>query len=365
MTRIKEVTSYLESLAPLSTQESYDNCGLIVGDANAEVKGIIVSLDCTEAIVEEAKKKGCNLIVAHHPIVFKGLKKLNGSNYVERTVIAAIKADVAIYAIHTNFDHYIHGVNREIGTRLGLQNLRVLSPKKDLINKLVTYVPNEQFETVAEALFSAGAGHIGNYSECSFASQGIGTYKPNEQSNPFEGKAGQRSMVEERRLEVVVPVNLAGKLISVLKDTHPYEEVAYELYALLNENQYVGSGMIGEFETPMSEEDFLQKVKDTFHIPMIRHTQLLGREVKSIAFCGGAGSFLMRDAIRNKADFYLTGDMKYHEFFDAEDKIVLADIGHYESEQFTSNRLYDILTKNFPKFAVRLTEVNTNPINYY
>lgn len=363
--KIKDVTAYLEALAPLSLQESYDNSGLIVGHPEDELNGILVSLDCTEEIVDEAVRTGCNLVVSHHPVVFRGLKKLNGNSYVERTVMKAIRQGIALYAIHTNFDNYQFGVNREIGERLGLQNLSVLAPKAGILNKLVCYVPENDAYTVLEAMFAAGAGRIGNYAECSFSMQGQGTFLPLDEANPAEGEVGVKSTVEERRLEVLVDAHSAGKVIAAMKTTHPYEEVAYELYALLNENQTIGAGMIGELPEPMDEKEFLAWVKKTFGCGVIRHTRLLGKEVRKVAFCGGSGSFLLRDAIRSGADVYISGDFKYHEFFDAEDRIVIADIGHFESEQFTSQRLVALLTKKFPKFAVRLTEVDTNPINYF
>lgn len=363
--KIGDLTRYLEDLAPRAWQECYDNSGLIVGDPESEITGVIIALDCIESVVDEAIAKGANLVVAHHPIVFKGLKQLNGKNYVERTVIKAIKHDVALYAIHTNFDNYAQGVNAEIGERLGLQNLRILSPKAEVLNKLAYFVPLAAADEVAQAVFDAGAGKIGKYDECGFALEGRGSFRPLEGANPAEGEIGKRHGLSEIRMEVVVPSDQAGKVIRALKNAHPYEEVAYDLYPLLNENQEVGAGMVGDLPTAMDETEFLAFVKKTFHCGVIRHTELTGKKVKKVAFCGGAGSFLIQDALRAGADVYLTGDLKYHEFFDAENKIVLADIGHFESEQFTSQRLSALLKKKFTTFAVHLTEVQTNPINYF
>lgn len=362
---VREITNHLEKLAPLSTQESYDNSGLIVGTGNEEVSNVLISLDCTEDVVEEAKLKKCELIIAHHPIVFGGLKKLNGKNYVERTVIKAIKYGIAIYAIHTNLDNYLKGVNFEIGNRLGLKDLKVLRPKENSLNKLVFYVPSENKSAVLEALYAVGVGRIGNYSECSFSSKGEGTFKPMEGANPYEGKVGERECVKEERVEVLLPNHLRQRAFSALKKIHPYEEVAHEFYALENQDQYLGSGMVGTLDTEMKTNDFLKRLKDTFNCGVVRHTDLLSNSVKTVAFCGGSGSFLLKDAIRANADIYITGDFKYHEFFDAEDKIIIADIGHYESEQFTSDRIKAILMEKFSTFAVHLTEVNTNPINYF
>lgn len=362
---LKEITDYLESLAPLSTQESYDNSGLIVGDPGKEVTGALVSLDCTEAIVQEAIDKGVNLIVAHHPIIFKGLKKITGKTYVERTIIMAIKNDIAIYAIHTNFDNYKYGVNAEIGQRLGLNNIAVLAPMESSLVKLVCFVPEVNTSDVLKAMFECGAGEIGNYKNCSYRSLGIGTFQPEEGAEPFEGEIGRLSEVKENRVEVLVRKEALQSVLFAMKAAHPYEEVAYEAYELLNLNQDQGAGMIGELPEEMYTSEFIALVKKIFNCGVIRHSSLIDDKVRKIAFCGGSGSFLLDKAIKNKADVYLSADFKYHEFFDADEKIVILDIGHYESEQFTSNRLADVLKKKFATFAVHLTEVNTNPINYY
>lgn len=362
---IKEITNYLETLAPLSSQESYDNSGLIVGNPNALVNNVLVSLDCIEDTVEEAIEKNCQLIIAHHPIVFKGLKRLNGSDYVERTVLKAIKNDIAIYAIHTNLDNYRFGVNREIGERLGLKNLKVLRPKSNVLTKLSCYIPEAHLEEVSNAMFRAGAGAIGDYNECGFSTKGDGTYRPNENAKPFIGKAGVRESIKEVKFETVCSTHNVNKIVSAMMNAHPYEEVAYEIFPMLNTNNYEGSGMVGELDDPFEEKEFLAFIKEAFRCGVIRHTNLLGKQIKKVAYCGGAGSFLLKDAIRSGADIFITGDYKYHEFFDAEGRIVIADIGHFESEQYTSNLIGRILTEKFANFAVHLTEVNTNPINYF
>jgi dinuclear metal center YbgI/SA1388 family protein len=362
---IKEITRYLEDLAPLSSQESYDNSGLIVGDPSKKVTNVLVSLDCVESTIQEAIDKGCELIIAHHPIVFKGLKRFNGSDYVQRTVIKAIKNDIAIYAIHTNLDNYRFGVNYEIGKRLGLKNLSVLSPKSQVLNKVICYIPEDHLAVVSQAMFDAGAGNIGDYSECGFSTEGTGTYKPEEGAQPFEGEKEIRSEVKEVKFEAIVSSHKIGAVVNAMMIAHPYEEVAYEIYPMITSNQYEGSGMVGDLENEVEEAEFLKQIKNDFNCGVIRHTKLSGKKVKKVAFCGGAGSFLLNAAKRSGADFFITGDFKYHEFFDAENKIVIADIGHFESEQFTSNRIAEILTKKFATFAVHLTEVNTNPINYF
>lgn len=362
---IRDIAKTLEEIAPLSSQEGYDNSGLIVGDPQAEVKSALLTLDCTEEVVDEAIQLGANLIIAHHPIVFKGLKKLNGKNYVERTVIKAIKNDIAIYAAHTNLDNYHLGVNYEIANHLGIKNPSILAPTQNTLKKLVFYCPVKDVEKVSKAIFNAGGGNIGNYSECSFETSGEGYFLPNESANPSIGKNGKREKVAEKRVEILISSHKENAIIQAMLKAHPYEEVAYDLYPITNFNQDEGAGMIGELEKEVKTEIFLGNLKKNFNCGCIRHTKLTKKKIKKVAFCGGSGSFLLADAKQQNADIYITSDFKYHEFFDAEDQIIIADIGHYESEQFTSNLILSIMRKNFINFAFYLSKVNTNPINYF
>ncbi|MFM6924058.1 MAG: Nif3-like dinuclear metal center hexameric protein [Ferruginibacter sp.] len=363
--KIGEITSFLESVAAPSLQESYDNAGLLTGNNSWECTGIITTLDATEAVVQEAISRNCNLIVAHHPIIFGGLRKITGKNYVEQTVIAAIKNDIAIYAIHTNLDNILHGVNAAIADKLGLVNRRILQPKQDTLKKLFTFVPVEFAENVRSAIFNAGGGHISNYSECSFNMAGQGTFKPGLGTNPFTGKVGIRHTEEEIKMEMIFPAWQEKAILAAMIDAHPYEEVAYDIVSLDNQNQQVGSGLLGELPEAISEKALLGLLKQKFNLSVIRHTPLLGRSVRTIALCGGAGSFLTGTAVAAGADFYITGDVKYHEFFDADNRLVIADIGHYESEQFTIDLLFDLLSQKFPTFAIQKTGVKTNPVHYF
>jgi len=363
--QIKEISQYLESIAPLSFQESYDNAGLIIGNSDTECTGILTSLDVTEEVVEEAFKKKCNLIVAHHPVIFKGLKKLNGKNYVERTVISAIKKDIAVYAIHTNLDNVIEGVSHKIAEKLQLQNCKTLLPKEGTLEKLVTFTPVEKAGDVRNALFKAGAGSVGNYDQCSFNVDGSGTFRAGEGSDPYVGEIGKQHTESETRIEVVFPSFLEQKIIRALKESHPYEEVAYYVQALNNTHDGVGSGLVGDLPNPVSENELLTILKSEFNLSVIRHTSLLHKPLKKIALCGGAGIFLLSAAIAAGAQAYITGDIKYHEFFDADGRLFLADIGHYESEQFTVELLTEFLQKKFSNFAVLKTEMNTNPVRYF
>jgi dinuclear metal center YbgI/SA1388 family protein len=363
--KIQDITSLLEKFAPVFLQEDYDNSGIITGNPEWECSGILVCLDATEDVVKEAVEKKCNLVIAHHPIVFRGLKKITGKDYVEQTVIRAIKNDIAIYAIHTNLDNIAGGVNGKIADLLGLTNRKILAPKSNLLRKLAVFVPVAYKEKLMAALFDAGAGSIGNYSECSFSSEGAGSFKAGEGTSPYVGTVNERHYENEVKLEVIFPVWLQNKLISAMLAAHPYEEVAYDVYGLANQYQHTGSGLVGELPDPENEKDFLEKLGLIFKIPVIKHTALLGKPIRKVAVCGGAGSFLTAAAIGAGADIYMTADIKYHEFFDAEGRILLADIGHYESEQFTIDLLFDILKKNFPNFAVLKTGMNTNPVHYF
>ncbi len=362
---IKEITSFLEVTAPLSLQESYDNAGLICGDSQWDCKGVIICLDCTEEIILEALEKNCNLVIAHHPILFKGLKKLTGASYVERSIITAIKNNITIYAIHTNLDNVLQGVNGKIAQKIGLVNTKILDLKKGNLCKLAVFVPQAHKSKLLNALFAAGAGAIENYSECSFTVEGKGSFMPGDVANPFVGNKGEREEVAEVKIEVLFPYWQEGILLQVMRENHPYETVAFDIYRLENSNQDTGSGIIGDLSEPIEIKNFLQKLKEVFHIPAIRYSTTSKKVVKRIAVCGGAGSFLISKALAAGADAFITSDVKYHEFFDSEQKLMIADIGHYESEQFTIDLLYELLTKKYTNFAVLKTGVTTNPVHYF
>jgi dinuclear metal center YbgI/SA1388 family protein len=365
MAKIKEITNYLEYLAPLSLQESYDNAGLIIGDSSSEVATVLVTLDITEEVIDEAIEKKAQLIVAHHPIVFSGLKKITGKDFVERCIIKAIKNNIAIYAAHTNLDRVLGGVNSKICEKLKLKDCKILQPASEQLKKLVTFIPTEHSDKVREAIFNTGAGSTGNYDFCGYTMQGEGSFRGNDDSHPFVGKKEEIHSEKEIRFETIFPAYLQGKVIHALLTAHPYEEVAYDIYSLENKSEDIGMGMIGTLPEPKSENDFLLQLKNTFNTGVIKHTKLKGKKVEKIAVCGGSGSFLLKQAMAAEADFFVTGDFKYHQYFEAETKIVVADVGHFESEQFTKELFYEILTKKFPKFAIHLSEANTNPVFYF
>ncbi|MDG1172486.1 MAG: Nif3-like dinuclear metal center hexameric protein [Polaribacter sp.] len=361
---IKDITDYLEELAPLKYAEDFDNVGLLIGKDNTPVTGVLVTLDTLEKTVEEAITKKCNLIVSFHPIIFGGIKKLNGNSYVERVVLKAIQNDIAIYATHTALDNSKNGVSAKISEVLGLKNNKILLPKKGILKKLTTFIPVENAEKLRNALFNAGAGNIGNYDRCSFNIDGEGTYRGSQNSNPAIGKKGENHTENETQISVIYESKNEATILASLQKNHPYEEVSYDLLTIENVHQNIGMGMIGDLPTEMEENEFLMFLKKRMKTACIRHSNLINKKIKKVAVLGGSGSFAISDAIKAGADAYVSADFKYHEFFKAENKIILADIGHYESEQFTKNLLVDYLTKKFSNFAIVLSEESTNPIYY-
>lgn len=362
---IQDVINHLEQLAPLTYAEDFDNVGLLVGDKNVKLTGVLVTLDTLEAVVDEAITNSCNLIVSFHPIIFKGLKKITGKNYVERVVLKAIKNDIAIYSMHTALDNAQHGVNHMICEQLKLINQSILIPQSQTIKKLTTYVPKNEAESLRTALFASGAGSIGNYSNCSFNVNGSGTFNANQNANPVIGEKGKTHTEEEIKITVTFSKHLESVILKTLFKTHPYEEVAYEITTMENKNQNIGMGMIGEFAEPMEQTDFLNHLKTKMHTGFIRHSAFLNKKIKTVAVLGGSGSFAINNAKAAGADAFVTADLKYHDFFIAENSILLADIGHYESEQFTKNLLVAYLTKKITNFAIILSKTNTNPVKYF
>lgn len=363
--KIKEIMQALESFAPKEIQENYDNSGLSVGNPGNEASGVLCTIDITHDVLDEAIAKNANLIVSHHPLIFQGIKSLTGKNYVEEIVIKAIKNDISIYSGHTNFDNINRGVNHKICDIIGLTHCKILAPLENNLVKLVTFVPEDHAEKVRKAIFNSGAGNIGNYDSCSFNIQGNGTFRGNENTNPYVGERGKLHFENEIRIETIVPSHLKNKAIKALLAAHPYEEVAYDIYLLDNANPLVGAGMIGDLEKPVNLDFLLEMLKKKFHAQGIRYAGEKMDDISRIAVCGGSGSFLIRQAIQQQADVFITGDIKYHQFFDSGKHLTIIDIGHFESEQFTKDIFYEILIKKFPKFAVHLSEVKTNPVKYY
>ena len=363
--KIKDITHCLEQLAPLSQAEDFDNVGLLIGDENSQVTGVLVTLDTLESVIDEAIEKKCNLIVSFHPILFKGLKKISQTSYVERVVTKAIKNDIAIYSMHTALDNAFNGVSGKMANILGLQNKRILIPKPNSLKKLTTYIPKKDASKVREALFAAGAGNIGNYDCCSFNIEGQGTFKGNNEANPVVGEKGKLHTESEILISLIFQSHLEYQILNALFNAHPYEEVAYEIVSIDNINQNIGMGIIGTLENPLDTGTFLNNLKIKFKAKGIRHSKPLDKQIKTVALLGGSGSFAINAAIKAKADVFVTADLKYHDFFAAENALILVDIGHFESEQFTKNLIVDYLTKKFLNFAIILSKTDTNPITYF
>lgn len=361
---ISEIIKQIESIAPVAYQESYDNSGLLIGDSATEATGALFTLDVTESVVDEAIAAGYNLIISHHPLIFKPLKRLNSRSDQDRCIIKAIKNDIAIYAAHTNLDNAPEGVNAMICSKLGLKKTRILQPMGEMLRKLAVFVPHEHAENVRQSMFDAGAGRIGTYDQCSFNLAGNGTFRAGDAATPYIGDKGILHTEPETRVEVLCEAHNLSAVVKAMLQAHPYEEVAYDVYPLLNKNQYAGSGMIGELEVPMDEKSFLLMVKETFGTGVLKHSPLTHKKIEKVSVCGGSGNFLIPQAMASGADVFITGELKYHDYFLAEDRILLVEAGHYETEQFTKELLYQIVKEKFTTFATRISAIPTNPVNY-
>jgi dinuclear metal center YbgI/SA1388 family protein len=362
--KLKDLCYYLDSAVPLSFQEDYDNSGLQVGLPEREITSAIITIDVTEEVLNEAISEKCDIIISHHPLIFNGIKKITGRTFTERIINKAVKHDIAIYSSHTNLDIFNTGVSRKMAEKLALREIKVLSPLKNRLLKLVTYIPESHLKIVSEAIFEAGAGVTGNYDRCAFTTTGTGSFRGNEFSRPFVGEAGKMHFEKEIRFETVLFSHLKERVIRTLLEIHPYEEVAYDIYMLDNDNGEVGLGCVGQLSDPIGAGDFLNLVASVFESKGLRYSKPVSESVRKVALCGGSGISLLNVAVASGADVFITADIKYHNFFDADNKILLVDVGHFESEKFSTEILYDLIIKKFPKFAVRFSETNTNPINY-
>ena len=364
MTKVKDLVAVIEEKYPKFVQESYDNSGLITGNKNNEIKNVLLSIDINEKVVDEAIEKNCNFIITHHPIIFRPLKKLTGSNHIERTIIKAIKSDIAIYGAHTSVDNSFEGLNKIICDKIGLKNYQIILPKEKILNKLVVFVPNSHAQEVRNAIFNAGAGHIGNYDSCSFNIDGTGTFKAGENTKPYVGEINKLHSESEVRIETIFPVFLKNKIVNAINKVHPYEEVAFDIYSVENEYQKFGTGMIGELEEEIDEIAFLKKIKEKLGLKCLKHSELQNKKVKKIAICTGACHFLINNAIMQGADVFISSEFKYDQYISAQNEIVLVDAGHYETEIFINKLFYELLTKKFTTFAVKISESFSNPVKY-
>ena len=363
--KIKNITSLLETWAPLSYAEDFDNVGLLVGNKENECTGVLITHDVSVTVVEEAIKKECQLIICFHPILFNGLKRITGRDYVEKTIVKAIENQIAIFALHTALDNHQHGISYQLGQCLGLENQHILLPQKDSLFQLTTYVPPADKDKVMNALHAAGAGKMGRYSYCSFSVEGEGRFLGDTNSNPTIGQPEKLTKTPEEMIRLLVPKHAKQNILNALQKSHPYEAVAYELVALQNENPTVGMGSLGKLPNPLPVDEFLSHVKKQLNIPYVRHTQTNKNNIETVAVLGGSGSFCIDPALAKGADALVTADLKYHDFFKAENQLLLVDAGHYETEHFTKKIIHQFLTKKIPNFAITLSEVNTNPVKYF
>jgi len=363
--KIKDLLKSITEVADLSLQESYDNSGLLIGNAHTEVDRVLLTIDVTELVIEEAIEKKCGLIIAHHPLIFKALKRIGNTNPVERIVAAAIKNDIAIAAMHTNLDNIKNGVNGKLAAVLGLKNVKILNPVSGNLRKISVFCPHAQADQVRQAMFEAGAGHIGAYDSCSFNTSGTGTFRGSPGTNPFVGKVGQLHQEEEIRIETIVPDFSVAKVVQAMLMVHPYEEVAYDIFPLENTHAEIGAGMIGELDQPFEEIDFLNLIQEKLGTAFLKHTAFTGKKMQQIAICGGSGAFLLHKAKVAKADAFVTADLKYHDFFEADGELLVVDAGHFETEQFTKELMAELIRKKIPNFAALISEVNTNAVRYF
>ncbi|MGA3014396.1 MAG: Nif3-like dinuclear metal center hexameric protein [Bacteroidales bacterium] len=363
--KIREISQVLEQYAPLELQEEYDNVGLLIGDPDKEVTRVLITLDITEEVLDEALENNYNLVISHHPLILKGLKRLVGDGFVQRLTVKAIQNQIAIYAMHTNLDNSSNGLNAWVCKQLGINNCKIIQPAKGKLSKLVTFCPTDFADKVRQALFEAGAGHIGNYDCCSYNLTGEGTFRALEDAHPFVGEKNAIHIEPEVRIEVIFPGFLEIKIVTALLSNHPYEEVAYDIYPLSNASTFSGSGMIGELNAQVSGVQLLDYIKERLAISFLRHSKLVDKKFLRIAVCTGSGAFLIPDVKKSGADVFLTADLKYHDFFEGGEELFLVDIGHYESERFAKDLIYGILIKKFPNFAFLISKIDTNPVNYY
>jgi dinuclear metal center YbgI/SA1388 family protein len=364
--KISDIIYALEEAFPPNYQESYDNSGLIIGDKNAETQSAILCLDVTSKVIDEAIEKGSKLVISHHPIIFQKIKRINLSSEQEKIIVKCIKNDIAVYAIHTNLDSSINGINQIIAKKIGLKNFKILQAIQNDLLKLVVYTPETHAGEVRNALFETGAGHIGNYDSCSFNTAGTGTFRGNDNTNPFVGNKNELHFEDEIRIETILPKHKLRKALTEVEKVHPYEEVAYDIYPLLNENPKVGMGIIGNLDNEILLGQLFDLMKESLKLNIIKHNALdLNKKIKRIAICSGSGAFVSDAAARQKADILITADLKYHDFLDFQKTLILADIGHFESEIWVQNLLLEFISKKFPKFAVLKSENSKNPVQYY
>ncbi len=365
----KEIIKYFEEWAPKEIAWQKDNVGLQVGSLNNKLNNILLCLELHDQVIDDAIKKNCNLIISHHPLLFQPLKKIDLQNDKNSKLIEKlIKNNITLYSAHTNLDFTKEGVSFELAKKLKLNNIDFLVHQNSNQYKLSVFVPVDFVDKVANAIFENGGGRIGEYTNCSFRTKGNGTFKGSGNSNPYLGEKNKIELVEEIKLEVLVDSWKLKKILTAIFETHPYEEVAYDIYPLANSNKNYGAGTIGELDKPMHQKQFLDYVADNLKIKNFRYSKG-NNKIKKVALCGGAGSDLVKDALNSGADAFITADLKYHTFQDANEKILLIDAGHYETEIHSLDEVKRKLShytigKNINTKIFKY-EGSTNPIFFY
>ena len=366
---VGELIKQIEDWAPPGAAWEKDNVGLQVGSRGDKLKNILLCLELDEEVLKQAIKKKCNLIFTHHPLIFNPIKNLDFEKSKQARLIQhLIKQNISLYSAHTNLDFTRDGVSFELAKSLKLKNVTFLEHEEANQFKVVIFLPAVNVDELSEALFSVGGGVIGNYENCSFRIAGEGTFKGNEDSNPVIGKKGNTEKVEEVRLELIVDSWNLGRIVNAIKKHHPYEEPAYDIYPLKNKNTNFGAGAIGELDKELSEKEFLNFVSKSLKIGKLKYCIGSGKKIKKVAVCGGSGSELLSRAINSGADAFITADIKYHAYHDAEGKILLIDAGHYETEigslNIVKKRIEKILSgKDYIK--VFKFSGSTNPVKFY
>lgn len=362
---LKTLLAGLEQWVPFVWQENYDNAGLILGDPNQQIRKALVCFDVTPEVVDEAVRNEADLILSHHPAIFKGIKRINPASRLGYMLKQSLCHDIAWCALHTNLDNTLSGVNSWLCEHLGLQEVRPLVPLQGIYGKLQVYVPEAYAEKLRQALAEAGCGAGTKYDTCSYTSRGEGRFRAGSQAHPFTGRIGELHCEAECKIECLYPLHKTRQVLDVLRTNHPYEEPAFDLLPLQNEAVEQGAGAIGILPETMQERELLDKLKELTGVHCIRHSGFQGRRIKKIALCGGSGGSFIANACGQKADVYITGDLKYHDFTDTEPGTWLVDIGHFESEKFAMELIFRFIRKNFPNFAVSISEQAKNPVSFY
>lgn len=362
---LRTLLACIEQWAPFSWQESYDNAGLILGDPDRNVTEALVCFDVTPEVVDEAVRIGAGLIVSHHPAIFKGIKRINPASRLGYMIKQSLCHDIAWCALHTNLDNTLNGVNSYLCEQLGLKDVQPLAPLQDIYGKLQVYVPEAYAEKLRQALAEAGCGAGARYDACSYSSRGEGRFRAGSQAHPFSGQIGELHCEAECKIECLYPLHKTRQVLDVLRTNHPYEEPAFDLLPLRNEATGQGAGAIGNLQESMQETELLDKLKELTGTHCIRHSGFRGRKIRRIALCGGSGGSFIGNACARQADAYITGDLKYHDFADAGSGTWLVDIGHFESEKFAMELIFRFIRKNFPNFAVSISEQARNPVSFY